>query len=196
MRHGRIAIRMHAGTSQICISIVYIFADMLSCRTIVTVRKVGYHRVHINIRVPKQLGYEKCPEFLELARPCLIISLFKDSYGIVFNEVPDMRLHGPEIGDRQTVEAEIRHIIPDIEIRCDRRPFLHVLCKFQIFLALIISVKQTAFDTAQTDHDIVTRNDTDRSFPGISVCECSHILVRKFLLYRICDLIDKPDHHS
>ena len=57
-------------------------------------------------------------------------------------------------------------------------------------------MKQTAFDAAEADHNIVSRHYSSRRMTCISVCKSTYIFVRKFILQCIRHLVHEPHHDA
>ena len=148
----------------------------------------------IRIRIPHQFGKQIGLQFGKISTRNIVRPLLHHADGLVVAERLQIALEHRDVGEWQEILLEGGHIIPDIEMRRNAAPCLHVFEERCILSTTTDGMREAAFDAAKAYHHILTRLDALWCLARVLVGKSTDILVGEILLDGGCHLIDEPKH--
>ena len=170
---------------------------VLAGAAVVAVHEVVNDRLDFGLGMPQKLGDKVRTQFGEFTAAALVRRLFHDADGLVIAEELDVGLEDSEIGVGHDVMAEIDDVVPDVDVRGDGGPAVHVLDEGLVFSrAGREVVGETALDAAEADDDVVPRLEGLGRLARVAVGEGADELVGKLGLDAVGHLVDELDDRS
>ena len=158
--------------------------------------EVVEERLHRKVGVPHPLREQPRLELREPGVASMPVPLLEERVDAVVAEELHVALERVDVGEGIGEGVEVRHVVPQVEARGLLVPRLDVVDELHVLdiARLGKRTRHVALDRAEARHHVVAQLRLLRRLARVRVGKRLDDLVRKLLLHRLGDRVDKPDH--